>query len=83
MKTQFISPEDRYGLSRSEAASYIGVSVSLFDQLVADGRMPPPRNANSRNIWKRAELEQAFDELPSAGQKTYNGESANEELTIA
>jgi hypothetical protein len=28
------------GLSRAEAAAYVGVSTSLFDIMVADGRMP-------------------------------------------
>ncbi|RUW19318.1 hypothetical protein EOA34_29930, partial [Mesorhizobium sp. M4B.F.Ca.ET.013.02.1.1] len=36
------------GLSRLEAAAYIGVSASLFDQLVKDGRMPKPKRINSR-----------------------------------
>ena len=31
------------GLSRVESAAYIGVSVGKFDEMVADGRMPPPR----------------------------------------
>ncbi len=30
------------GLSRVEAAHYIGVSPSLFDAMVKDGRMPQP-----------------------------------------
>ena len=28
------------GLSREEAAEYVGVGVSLFDAMVKDGRMP-------------------------------------------
>lgn len=30
------------GLSRAQAAAYIGVSPSLFDEMVQDGRMPKP-----------------------------------------
>jgi len=30
------------GLSRTIAAAYIGVSATLFDQMVSDGRMPNP-----------------------------------------
>ncbi|WP_424627964.1 helix-turn-helix transcriptional regulator [Bradyrhizobium sp. SYSU BS000235] len=52
------------GLSRSEAASYIGISPSLFDQMVHDGRMPPPKRINSRTVWDRVRLDQAFDCLP-------------------
>ena len=36
------------GLSRVEAADYIGVSPTTFDKLVADGRMPAPKQINSR-----------------------------------
>jgi predicted DNA-binding transcriptional regulator AlpA len=52
------------GLNREQAAAYIGVSVSLFDEMVADGRMPRPKRANSRNIWDRRSLEKAFARLP-------------------
>ena len=51
------------GLSRSEAAAYIGVSPSLFDELVKDGRMPPPKRINSRVIWDRNKLDAAFDRI--------------------
>ena len=52
------------GLSRTEAASYVGVSSSLFDQLVADGRMPKPKRINSRTVWDRRRLDDAFENLP-------------------
>ena len=32
----------RRGFSRVEAAAYIGISPSKFDQLITDGRMPGP-----------------------------------------
>ena len=47
------------GLGRVEAASYIGVSPSLFDQMVKDGRMPSPKRINSRTIWDRFSLDGA------------------------
>ena len=53
------------GLSREQAAAYVGVSPSLFDTLVKDGRMPPPKRINSRTIWDRLELDAAFAALPS------------------
>ena len=53
------------GLCRVEAADYIGVSPSLFDKLVADGRMPAPKRINSRNIWDLRQLDIAFEGLPS------------------
>lgn len=52
------------GLSRVEAARYIGVGTTLFDQLVEDGRMPMPKLINSRKVWDRHRLDAAFDDLP-------------------
>jgi hypothetical protein len=39
--------------------------VTLFDEMVKDGRMPPPKRVNSRNIWDRLAIEEAFVALPS------------------
>lgn len=52
------------GLSRQEAAHYVGVSSTKFDQLVTDGRMPKARRIDSRRVWDRAELDHSFSELP-------------------
>jgi hypothetical protein len=51
------------GLSREQAAAYIGVSPSLFDVLIKDGRMPGPQRINSRVIWDRLKLDAAFEAL--------------------
>jgi len=56
------------GLSRSDAATYIGVSASLFDAMVKDGRMPAPKRINSRNVWDRWELNAAFDALSDSAE---------------
>jgi len=74
MTKSLIQPQDRLGLSRLEAAEYIGVSAKFFDELVADGRMPPPKLLNSRKVWSRLRLEKAFAELPEEG---HDKESAN------
>lgn len=63
-----IQPPVRLGLSRVEAAEYIGVGVTLFDQMAADGRMPGPKVINSRKVWDRDRLGEAFAELPEDGQ---------------
>lgn len=55
------------GLSRAQAAAYIGVSASLFDQMVLDGRMPGPKAANKRRVWDRLALDEAFAALPNVG----------------
>jgi len=52
------------GLSRVEAAHYVGISPTLFDQMVGDGRMPHPKRINSRTVWDRTRLDEAFDALP-------------------
>jgi predicted DNA-binding transcriptional regulator AlpA len=51
------------GLSREQAAAYVGVSPSLFDMLIKDGRMPPPKRINSRVVWDRLKLDVAFEAL--------------------
>lgn len=66
MKSRDILPHSLAprGLSRVEAAAYIGVSPSLFDLLVKDGRMPAPKRLNSRTIWDRKRLDHAFELIP-------------------
>jgi hypothetical protein len=54
----------RRGLSRHEAARYIGIGETKFAQLVNTGRMPKPRRLDGRVIWDRVELDIAFSELP-------------------
>ena len=68
-----VQPPVRLGLSRAEAAEYIGVGVTLFDQMVADGRMPRPKLINSRKVWQRQRLDEAFAELPEEGQDEESG----------
>ena len=51
------------GLSRVQAAAYIGVSPSLFDGMVKDGRMPKPMRINARTVWDRIKLDEAFAAL--------------------
>ena len=49
-----VRPIPRRGLSREEAAMYLGISASKFDELVRDGRMPSPKRIDGRKIWERA-----------------------------
>ena len=51
------------GLSRVQAAAYIGVSPTLFDEMVRDGRMPRPMRINARTVWDRVKLDEAFAAL--------------------
>lgn len=56
------------GLSRVQAAAYVGVSGSLFGEMVNDGRMPKPKKINSRKVWDRERLDDAFAALPDEEQ---------------
>jgi len=56
------------GMSREDAAHYVGVGVTLFDEMVADKRMPKPKRINGRTVWDRASLDIAFSELPGGEQ---------------
>lgn len=57
------------GLSRVEAAEYIGISPTKFDELVRTGAMPVPKEIGTRRIWDRHGLDSAFDDLPSIEEK--------------
>jgi predicted DNA-binding transcriptional regulator AlpA len=52
------------GLSREEAARYVGVGVTKFDEMVADRRMPKPKRIDGRVVWDRLKIEAAFSDLP-------------------
>lgn len=55
------------GVSRGEAARYIGVSPTTFDEMVKDGRMPRPKRIGGRVVWDVKSLDIAFDALPDDG----------------
>jgi len=52
------------GLRRHEAAAYIGVSPSSFDQMVHRGFMPRPKRFGRIAVWDRCALDDAFHCLP-------------------
>jgi predicted DNA-binding transcriptional regulator AlpA len=54
----------RRGLSREEAARYVGISPATFDKLRNEHKMPPPRTIGTRKLWDVRELDVAFDDLP-------------------
>jgi excisionase family DNA binding protein len=59
------------GLSREEAARYVGVGTTKFDEMIADRRMPKPRQIDGRTVWDRVEIDIAFSELPHQGQRNF------------
>jgi predicted DNA-binding transcriptional regulator AlpA len=74
------SPHWPRGLRRTMAAAYIGVSLSRWDNLVADGRMPKPKRFIGMTIWDRLAVDQAFDLLDGGNARDLAG---REELEFA
>jgi predicted DNA-binding transcriptional regulator AlpA len=69
---EFCPAPVRRGLSRAEAAEYIGIGTTKFDALVGDGRMPKPKRIDGRTIWDRIAIDRAFDELDAPEQADAN-----------
>lgn len=59
--------QPRRGLARDEAAVYVGVSATKFDEMVAQGAMPGPKMIGTRRVWDLRALDSAFDALPDVG----------------
>jgi hypothetical protein len=59
-----LRPCPRRGLSRVEAAVYLGCSPSKFDELRKDGRVGPARLIDGRKVWDVRELDSVFEALP-------------------
>jgi predicted DNA-binding transcriptional regulator AlpA len=72
-RRQIDCPREPIGLSREEAATFIGISATSFERLVDRGEMPQPRKVLGRLIWAASEIEAAFLRLPRAGDDG-NGE---------
>ncbi len=49
------------GLSRDQAAAYVGVGVTKFNEMVEDHRMPKLKHIDGRVIWDRHQLDQCFE----------------------
>jgi predicted DNA-binding transcriptional regulator AlpA len=56
--------QPRRGLRREEAAIYVGVSATKFDEWVSRGLMPKPKRQDSVAVWDQRRLDLAFDALP-------------------
>lgn len=70
-----------FGVSREQAAALLGISATLFDWAVTNGRMPQPRLLRGRNIWDVEELVTSFRELPHRNGKA--GDDGLDEQTEA
>jgi excisionase family DNA binding protein len=60
------------GLSRANAAAYVGVSTSKFDDLVSAGIMPKPIRIGRRLLFDRQELDECFDLLHEGAEDEPN-----------
>jgi predicted DNA-binding transcriptional regulator AlpA len=58
-----VATQPRRGLDRDEAATFIGVTVRTFDQMVTDGRLPPPVELEGELVWDLVQLDRAMDRL--------------------
>jgi hypothetical protein len=65
-------PIPRRGLSRVEAAAYIGVSPSKFDELRKANRIAPPKVLDGRLIFTTERLDEFLDALPDENQTDSN-----------
>ena len=64
------------GLSREQAAAYVGVSTGMLDAMIAAGRMPAAKCMGRRLVWDRLQLDQAFEALPAADADAAGGQTA-------
>jgi predicted DNA-binding transcriptional regulator AlpA len=51
------------GLSRVQAAEYVGVSPATFDRMIKDKLMPLPIRIYGRVVWDVRKLDEAFAAL--------------------
>jgi predicted DNA-binding transcriptional regulator AlpA len=56
-------------LCREAAAQYVGIGTTKFDEMVRDGRMPKPRQIDTRKVWDVHALDAAFEELPTEAER--------------
>jgi hypothetical protein len=46
--------------------------TATFDEMVMDGRMPPPKRIDTRCVWDSRQLSSAFDKLPGGADDDRN-----------
>jgi hypothetical protein len=61
------------GLRREAAATYVGVGITKFDEMVTSGLMPKPQLVAGCVVWDRVKLDAAFDNLPDQESKMDRG----------
>jgi hypothetical protein len=74
-RKQSLCPRDPIGLSRDEAAAFIGVSENTFQKAVDNGLMPEPFELFGRKLWYAAEIETSLKRLPRRAPKAQSPET--------
>lgn len=52
------------GMRRDDAAAYVGISPTKFDDWVERKIMPTPKKQDGVKVWDRLSLDLAFEALP-------------------
>jgi predicted DNA-binding transcriptional regulator AlpA len=68
--TNRAATQPRRGLDHDEAALFIGVSQTVFDQMVRDGRLPPATEFDGELVWDLVQLDRAMDRLTGLRRST-------------
>ncbi len=53
----------KIGLRREDAADFIGLKVTKFNELIKEGRLPEPVQIDGCRVWDVRKLIAAFDAL--------------------
>jgi hypothetical protein len=70
-------------LSRVEAAAYLGISPSKFDEMRKDGRVGPAKLIDNRKVFDVRMLDEVFDALPRrATESTMTGRSPHDRASL-
>lgn len=62
--------QPRRGLDHDEAVIFVGISSSVFDSMVNDGRLPRPVEFDGELVWDLAQLDRAMDRLMGLRRST-------------
>lgn len=62
----------RRGLSRTDAARYVGIGTTKFDELVKIKTMPDPFRIGDRALWDIRDLDAAIDNLKEVGANPWD-----------
>jgi predicted DNA-binding transcriptional regulator AlpA len=70
MRSRRETSEPRRGLSRAEAARFVGFSPTVFDRLVSDGQLPKPVSLHGEEVFDLIQLDLAFDRISGGASET-------------